>query len=79
MIRLTEIKRDNGKISCNAFVEDCKIAVPLLLDEKTGELSSYHLPSDYEWCISHITHASKYLRSLNGKPIESDTHTIMWY
>lgn len=79
MIVLKNITRTNSCIVCDAYVEDCKQAVHLSFDESKLVLGSYTLPNDYEWCINHIMHAKKYLVSIAGKPIESQTHTIMWY
>jgi hypothetical protein len=79
MVKLKNIKRNNGYILCLAFVENCQEPIQLALNETSAELDNYRLPVGYEWCISHITHARKYLRSLIGKPIELTQRTIMWY
>lgn len=79
MIRLTEIQRNNGKIQCKAYVEDCDSAITLSLDEDTAELSKYELPDGYEWCKSHITHARKFLRTLIGTKQIPTQRVIMWY
>ena len=79
MIRLTEIQRNNGKIQCEAYVEDCDSAITLSLDEKTAELSEVELPKGYEWCKSHIAHARKFLRTLIGADQIPAQRVIMWY
>ena len=79
MIVLKNIARNSTRITCDAYVEDCKQAVSLVFDEKLKELEAYSLPDGYEWCVDHIMHARKWLSSLDGKPIEKSTRTIMWY
>ena len=79
MVKLKNIRRNDNIILCEAFVENCTEPIHLSLYENSAELDDYILPIGYEWCISHITHAKKYLRSLIGKPIEDSQRTIMWY
>ena len=79
MIRLRNIHRDNGKIICDAFVEDSNEVIKLAFDESTEKLQQYSLPAGYEWCDSHIAYAVRFFRSIIGKPIESDERNIMWY
>lgn len=79
MIKLTKITRNDNIISCQAFVEDCDTCFTISLNETTSELEDYRLPQGYEWCASHIAHAKRYLKTLIGKSIISDEHTIMWY
>ena len=78
MIKLTEIVRNNGSITCVAYVEDCKQAIPLSFNESNAEFNTITMPEGYEWCKSHIAHAKKYLKSLIGKQIESTERTIVW-
>ena len=79
MLKLTEIKKNDGKISCKMFLEDCKIPVNLELDEKTAEFSEYQFPEGYEWCISHVGHAKKFLLSIINKKDFPAERVIMWY
>ena len=79
MVKLKNIRRTNGFIVCEAFVEDCTESIELKLNETSAELDDYNLPDGYDWCISHVTHARKFLRTLIGKPNESTQRTIMWY
>lgn len=79
MVKLKDIKRIDNIIMCKAFVEDCDIPIQLFLNEDNAELSNYDLPNGYEWCVSHILHARKYLRSLIGQPITETQRNIMWY
>ncbi len=66
MIKLTKITRNNNTISCQEFVEDCDTGFNISLNETTSELEDYRLPKEYEWCVSHIGHAERYLKTLIG-------------
>ena len=79
MIRLTEIARNNGYITCVAYIEDSITGVDLSFDESKEEFGNYNMPEGYEWCVSHINHVKKYFSSLIGKRIEVTDKTIMWY
>ena len=79
MVRLINIKRNDGLISCNAIVEDCKKPVALSLDERTGQLRKADLPEGYEYCTTHIGFAERYLKSLAGENSIPESKTIMWY
>ena len=79
MIILTEITRNNGCITCVAYVEDCKQRIDLSFSESKAEFDRFDMPENYEWCKSHIAHAKKYLKSLIGNNIAPSEKTIMWY
>jgi len=57
MIKLRYISRNDNKIVCNDFVEDCGTPIKLVLDIKSKELAGYELPCDYEWCKTHVMYA----------------------
>ena len=78
MVKLKNIRRINGYIFCDAFVEDCQVPVQLSLNESSSEFDDYSLPSNYEWCTYHIAYAKRYLQSLIGKNIETQTRNIVW-
>ncbi|MCD7864021.1 MAG: hypothetical protein LUG61_11100 [Lachnospiraceae bacterium] len=79
MIKLEHIKRNENTVTCDAYVEDCKTAMPLALDVSKKEFEKYDFPAGYEWCRSHIAHAKRRLL----KMIETDNFEkeclIMWY
>lgn len=80
MIKLKNIAKENDRIICDAFVEDCDKPVRLSLNTKNAEFDKIVLPEDYEWCTSHINHAKRYLISLiNEEIITSTEKCIMWY
>lgn len=79
MIKLKEIKRNSGTITCKAYVEDCKEAISLSFDISTSMIKDVPLPQGYDWCDSHISHAKDYLMEIASKETIPDNHTIMWY
>lgn len=78
MIKLKEIKRNSGFITCKAYVEDCKEAISLSFDISASMLNKVSLPQGYDWCTSHILHAKDYLMEIASKETIPDNHTIMW-
>lgn len=78
MVKLRNIRRTNGYILCDAFVEDCQEPTRLALNETSAELDDYALPNGYEWCDYHIAYAKRYLQNLIGKNIETSTRNIVW-
>ncbi len=79
MIRLRRIERNDQIITCLAFVEDSEQAVKISYNETTHEFYHEELPSAYGYCTSHIMYAKRYLKSLSGKQIKTESKTIMWY
>lgn len=79
MIVMKNITRNNRQIVCEAYVEDCTEKLELVFDERSKSFAPYVLPKEYEWCESHIVHASRYLKTLIGKDFEPHDRTIMWY
>lgn len=79
MIKLTEIKRTSEKISCIAFIENCRESVCLSYDIKNGCINNTVLPKGYEWCTAHIRHAERYMKSISEEKQLPSEKTIMWY
>lgn len=79
MVVLERIKRNKGKITCEAYVEDSKVPVMLSLDENVGRMASDELPKGYEYCTSHLKHAERFLKTLIGAESVPAKRTIMWY
>lgn len=79
MIKLKKIKKNDNLITCEAFVENCKQAMPLIYNIKKGELEEYEFPDGYDYCDSHISHARRYLRSIANSDNIPENKLIMWY
>lgn len=80
MIQLQNIKKNNGTIECDIVPEDSKIPGKLSFDCDTKKVTKYILPNGYEYCESHIAHASAYLSHiLESGEVLPETKTIMWY
>ena len=69
MIRLKNIERNHGVITCLAFVEDAPDGIQLSFDEQKKQFKSDPLPKGYEYCKTHIVMARRYLGSLFDKAI----------
>lgn len=79
MIKLKNIVRNEDKIVCEAYIEDCSTPVNLCYDRKNKEFDNCELPNGYEWCKSHIHHAEIFLRSVENEHDIPRERTIMWY
>lgn len=79
MIKLTNIQKSDDFILCRAFVEDSKSGVDLKYNVRNDEFENFTLPVGYEWCLSHITHAKRFLRTLKEKSDCPNEELIMWY
>lgn len=69
--------KNNNKIKCDIYPEDSKIAGWLIVDTNS-ERTEYELPSGYEWCKGHITHARKALIQMNASQKLPKEKLIMW-
>ena len=76
MVKLRNILRNDNAIKCDVFVEDSLSPVFLSVTENTSEFGV--LPKGYEWCISHINAAIRYLRSLLSVDSYPAEHNIYW-
>ena len=79
MIRLKNIRKENDKIMCDAFIEDSPNSVKLVLDISSGEMNDYILPEGYEWCHKHIIHARNALISMIRNNNIAPEKLVMWY
>lgn len=80
MVRLTDITRKNGIISCNAYVEDCRQPIFLSFDEKTHSFDAFELPAGYGYCDWHILiYARRFLISAADLDELPSQKLIMWY
>lgn len=76
MIKLKNIKINNGVIECDIFPEDCKIAGNLAFDTVKQNVT-YTLPDGYEWCKNHISHAVNALLEM-VRVAEFQDRIVMW-
>lgn len=78
MVRLANITRNNGSITCDIFPEDSPSAGHLTVAIESGEFV-YSLPEGYEWCKSHVGHARRTLLQLASENRIPSRKLIMWY
>lgn len=78
MVRLKNIKKTNELIECDIVPEDSESAGHIVTDFKKGKLINYSLPVGYEWCISHVMHASDNLVELSKEKEIPSTLLVMW-
>lgn len=78
MIALKNIKANREKITCEAYVEDCRTPILLSFDRAKNKMDSFQLPNGYAWCASHIHHAEKYFCAADKSELPQE-RTIMWY
>lgn len=80
MIDLRNIQRKNDIVTCDAYLENCKEALPLVFHMETKQFEEFAFPQGYEYCASHIAHARRNLIKLleSGEPLPSKK-LIMWY
>ncbi len=79
MVKLEQISREGESITCTAYVEDCKEPVRLEFHIPDGEMQNTPLPSGYEWCRAHLSHAKKALGEIARKETPETRRTVMWY
>lgn len=79
MIKLMEIKKNDNAVTCNAFIEDCNVAIPIVYDLNSRELSHGDIPEGYTWCSNHMKHARVRLEAMIREKTFPETVTVMWY
>lgn len=79
MVKLKQIKKNNNKITCDVFVEDCEEAIRVALDMNSGQIEDYTLPKGYEWCTTHMAYVRRFLKTLVDSKNVPEKRTIMWY
>ena len=79
MVKLKDINRTDEGISCNAYVEGCKIPVKLFLKSADADMVSDDLPDGYEYCTSHLGFVERYIRTLFDASELPEERLIMWY
>ncbi len=78
MVKLRNIKKNNGLIECDIYPEDCKLNGHIVVDITSKELKEFSLPEGYEWCRNHVTHAKSQLVNLVSKNTFLNEYTVMW-
>lgn len=79
MVTMKEIRKNDRKAECVAFVEDSHEGVAVSYDFESSRLSDYALPLGYEWCTSHMGHVRRYLASLKDAETVPTQKRIAWY
>ena len=85
MVRLEHIVRNGNTISFEAYVEDCEVVIPLVLDtEKRDFINNFELPEGYGDCKINVVMAKFRLLDMveEGKLEDGsaeDCITVMWY
>lgn len=79
MVFIKEIRKNDRKAECVAFVEDSHEGVTVSYDFKSSCLSDYTLPAGYEWCTSHMGYVRRYLASLKDMKQVPAEKKIVWY
>lgn len=79
MIVLKEIKKSENGIVCNAFVEDCDVAVRVTYDAKANSFSHGKMPRGYEWCVTHMEMAKRAIEQMISSGEIKSQKTILWY
>lgn len=79
MIKLTNIQKNNGFISCLVFVEDCEKGFEVMYDVENENFEDYSFPQGYEWCTSHMAHAKRFMKTIQNEIYYPHEKLIMWY
>lgn len=78
MIRLTQIEKSNNLITCKAFLEGSREAIPLTYHIDTQTFDAFSFPEGFEWCRAHIAQAKRFFDQLGDKKPPGEK-LIMWY
>lgn len=80
MVRLRNIRKINSEIVADIFPEGSNNPGELKVD-KSGKVSSYTLPEDYSYCISHVFHAATFIEKNREKILQGEVTegTVMWH
>lgn len=79
MLRLKNIKKDNGLINADILVEDCTENGHIIVDVEKNKIVSSVLPEGYDWCLSHLGHARKAIIEMSKKNDFPNEKLIVWY
>ena len=79
MIRLKNIRNENGIVSCVAFVEDCEQGISVVYDVGSDVLTHGDIPEEYAWCSIHFSYARRELKRMASSGVFRESATVMWY
>lgn len=79
MIKLKNIKNEDGIVSCVAYVEGCEVGIPTIYDVKRDTLTHGSLPQEYDWCTGHFAYARRALKKMVNSEVFEESKIIMWY
>lgn len=79
MVRLEKIKKTRNSVTCDVFLEDSAIPVPVMYSFTDKTLAEYSLPAAYSWCTTHMTKVEIFLSKLEKEAAIPKSKTIMWY
>lgn len=79
MIKLKNLKKNDSLVECDIIPEDSDKAGHLVVDLKSNKTLKYDLPDGYEWCRSHVKHASDVLIRLSKEDSFPEEKLVMWY
>ncbi len=80
MIYLKEVRQEGTKVYCDAYPEDEKVAIPIVIDIEKREVDDYTVPEGKESYRWHMSMArNKVLKLIkNGEPLPKEI-VSMWY
>ena len=80
LVRLKNIERHENRVTCDAYLESCKVPVKLVYDIKKREFEEFEYPKGFEYCTQHIFMAKWFIEdTLKAKSEFPASETIMWY
>ena len=79
MVKMVNIEKRNGIISCDIYPEDSTMAGSIMVDLKTQKVVSYTLPDGYEDCSMHVRMAKNKLLKLSNEIKIPENYLSVWY
>ena len=77
MVRIRNIKIEDGVVECDLIPEGSKESCVLYFDSNNGNYSC-ELPEGYEYCTTHILKAVNWLKEHINETMPEEK-IIMWY
>lgn len=79
MLKLRNIKKNDGTIECDIYPEDSASCGTLSYDFIKKTVTKSSLPEGYEWCKTHIAHAKQALQKMIDENEIPEEKLVMWY
>lgn len=79
MVRLKNLKMNDGIGECDIIPEDSENYGHITVDLNSEQIKNYSLPAGYEWCVSHVYHAARKLVTLLKNGEMPKEYLLMWY